>query len=137
MTERREGVNKVNNKNAKILLADDEPDVQRMLARRLVSEGYQVVTASDGEEAILKAFQEKPDVILLDIMLPKKNGNIVAAELQEKPETAGIPIIFITCLVNTNEARVMQYRSGGNTIMGKPIDSNDLMQLIERSRMAA
>ena len=124
-------------KNVKILLADDEPDVQRVLARRLVSAGYQVVTASDGEEALWKAEAEKPDVILLDIMLPKKNGNMVAAELQERPETASIPIIFITCLVNTNEARVMQYRSGGNTIMGKPIDSNDLMRLIEQARVAA
>ncbi len=124
-------------KNMRILLCDDEPDVQRVLARRLVAEGYQVVTASDGEEALRKAGTEKPDVILLDIMLPKKNGNMVAAELQERPETANIPIIFITCLVNTNEARVMQYRSGGNTIMGKPIDSNDLMRLIEQSHAAA
>ena len=121
----------------RILLCDDEPDVQRVLARRLQAEGYEVVTASDGEEALKKAATEKPDVILLDIMLPKKNGNMVAAELQEKPETRHIPIIFITCLVNTNEARVMQYRSGGNTIMGKPIDSNDLMRLIEQAHAAA
>lgn len=118
----------------KILLADDEPDVQRVLMRRLQAEGYTVVTAADGEEALVKAGREKPDVILLDIMLPKKNGNMVAAELQEKPETANIPVIFITCLVNTNEARVMQYRSGGNRIMGKPIDSADLVRLIEEAR---
>ena len=114
----------------KILLVDDEPDVQRMLARRLQAEGFQVLTASDGEEALRKASHDKPDVILLDIMLPKKNGNTVALELKEKAETANIPVIFITCLVNTNEARVMQYQSGGQRIMGKPINSNDLVHLI-------
>ena len=119
---------------AKILLADDEQDIRQMLVRRLHAEGYEVVTAEDGEEALRKADTEKPDVILLDIMLPKKNGNTVAAELQEKVETAKIPVIFITCLVNTNEARVMNYRSGGNHIMGKPIDSRDLVHLIEQAR---
>ena len=121
----------------KILLADDEQDIRQVLVRRLQAEGYEVVTAQDGEEALRKAHQERPDVILLDIMLPKKNGNTVAAELQERPDTAKIPVIFITALVNTNEAKVMNYQSGGNQIMGKPIDSRDLVELIERARNAA
>ena len=119
---------------AKILLADDEPDVRQMLARRLKAEGYDVVTAVDGEEAIKKAVSEKPDVILLDIMLPKKSGNVVAAELREKEDTAEIPVIFITALVNNSEARVMGYQSAGNHIMGKPVDSTDLLQIIEEVR---
>ena len=115
----------------KVLLADDEPSVQRVLARRLEAQGYQVLTALDGEEALEKARDEHPDVILLDIMLPKKSGNVVAAELREQSDTAEIPVIFITCLVNNDEARVMHYQSGGNRIMGKPIDSRDLVRLIE------
>jgi DNA-binding response OmpR family regulator len=122
-------------RSGKILLADDEPSVQRVLARRLQAEGYQVVTAADGDEALQKANLERPDVILLDIMLPKKNGNVVAAELREQRDTARIPIIFITCLVNNNEARVMRYQAGGNRIMGKPIDSRDLIELIEEVRV--
>ena len=121
----------------KILLADDEPDVRRVLERRLTAEGHKVVIATDGLEAMAMAGREKPDVILLDIMLPKKDGNMIAAELQEKPETAKIPIIFITCLVNNNEARVMHYRSGSNMIMGKPIDHKDLMVLIRQAVVAA
>ena len=121
-------------RSAKILLVDDEPSVQAVLARRLKAEGYDVVTASDGEEAVKKAGTERPDVILLDIMLPKMSGNAVAAELQEHKETAEIPVIFITCLVNNAEARVMSYMSGGNRIMGKPVDSDDLIQLIEQAR---
>ena len=120
---------------AKILLVDDEPDVRNILARRLQAHGYEVVIAEDGEEALVKAGRERPDVILLDIMLPKMNGNTVAAELQEKIETARIPVIFMTCLVNTQEAKMMSYKSGGNKIMGKPIDSADLIKLIERARV--
>ena len=123
-------------RSPKVLLVDDEPGVQRVLARRLEAQGYDVLTAADGEEALEKAHKEHPDVILLDIMLPKKSGNMVAAELREKNDTAKIPIIFITCLVNNDEARVMHYQSGGNRIMGKPIDSHDLIQLIEDSRVA-
>ena len=121
-------------RSAKILLVDDEPSVQTVLARRLHAEGYSVVTASDGEEAVQMAGRERPDVILLDIMLPKMSGNAVAAQLHENSETADIPVIFITCLVNNAEARVMSYMSGGNRIMGKPVDSDDLIQLIEQAR---
>ncbi len=122
---------------ARILLVDDEPALRQVLVRRLQAEGYEVTTAEDGEEALAKASSEKPDVILLDIMLPKMNGNMVAAELQERKETAHIPVIFMTCLVNTNEAKVMNYQSGGCHIMGKPVESNDLIQLIEKARQGA
>ena len=120
----------------KILLADDEADVRQMLSRRLQSEGYEVITAEDGVDALKKAMSEKPDVILLDIMLPKKSGNAVASELQGKPETAGIPVIYLTALVSNGEAKMMNYRSGDNQIMGKPINSADLVKLIEQVRSA-
>jgi DNA-binding response OmpR family regulator len=114
----------------KILLVDDEPAVRMMVARRLQSEGYKVVTAEDGERALAMAESEHPDVILLDIMLPKMDGNGVAAVLHEQASTRDIPVIFMTCLVNNGEARGMGYMSGGNHIMGKPIDSVDLLRLI-------
>ena len=117
----------------KVLLVDDEPDVQRMIARRLQTEGYEVVTASDGDEALKKALLEHPDVILMDVMLPKKSGNAVVAELYENKATAKIPVIFITCLVDTGEASLMNYTSGGNHIMGKPIDTNRLIQMIQEA----
>ena len=123
----------ITGRSPKVLLADDEPGVQRVLARRLEAQGYQVLTAADGEEALQKARSEHPDVILLDIMLPKKSGNVVAAELREQGDTTEIPVIFITCLVNNDEARVMHYQSGANRIMGKPIDSRDLVRLIEEA----
>ena len=125
------------NKRTRVLLVDDERDVRQMLVRRLQAEGYEVMTAVDGEEGLRKAIKERPDVILLDIMLPKKDGNTVAEELRRSPETANIPVIFITCLVNTQEAKVMNYRSGSNCIMGKPIDSRDLIKLIEQAKTMA
>ena len=121
----------------KILLVDDEPAVKLVLARRLTSEGFDVVTAQDGEEALEKVMTQKPDLILLDIMLPKMSGNAVAAKLHEQPETAGIPVIFITCLVNSSEARAMGYASGNNQIIGKPVESAELIQLIRQQLKAA
>lgn len=118
----------------KILLADDEKSVQHVLGRRLQARGYEVVTASNGEEAVQKAGNEHPDLILMDIMMPKKNGNEAAAELHERKDTAHIPIIFLTCLVNNEEARRMNYKSGNHRIMGKPIDPNGLIRLIEETR---
>ncbi len=123
--------NQINARLSRVLLVDDEPSVLQVLSQRLKTQGYEVFTATDGEEALQKADREHPDVILLDIMLPKKNGNAVAAELREKQGTAKIPIIFITCLISNNEARVMHYQSGGQRILGKPIDSRVLVQLIE------
>jgi DNA-binding response OmpR family regulator len=114
----------------KLLLVDDEPGVQMMVARRLRSEGYVVVTAADGETALELAESEHPDAILLDIMLPKMDGNAVASKLLEKATTRNIPVIFMTCLVNNGEAKAMGYMSGGNHIMGKPIDSVDLLRLV-------
>ena len=61
-------------RSRKVLIADDEPDILEILKYNLVKEGYQVVTAKDGDEAIEKAKMFNPDLIVLDIMMPKKNG---------------------------------------------------------------
>lgn len=83
----------------KILLADDDVTLHEMYAERLRAEGYEVVSAYDGEEALDKAYHEKPDLILLDIMMPKINGIDVMKKLREDQETAGIPIILLTALM--------------------------------------
>ena len=118
----------------KILLADDERSIQHLLSRRLQACGYEVITASNGEEALEKARCEHPDLILMDVMMPKKTGNEVAAALREGKDTAHIPIIFLTCLLNNGEAKRMNYYSGQSRIMGKPINPNDLIRLIEETR---
>ncbi len=85
--------------NAKVLIVDDDMTLRELYEERMKQEGYVIVSASDGEEAIEKAIAEMPDVILLDIMMPKINGIDVMKMLREKEETSGIPIIVLTALV--------------------------------------
>lgn len=83
---------------ARVLLVDDEPDTQQTYKDLLESEGYQVAVASTGEEALQRIDGPRPDVIILDIMLPGKDGIQVARELAQRTETAEIPIVIVTAL---------------------------------------
>lgn len=85
--------------SAKILLVDDDMTLHEMYAERLRAEGYNIVSAYDGEEALEKAYKEMPEVIVLDIMMPKINGIDVMKKLREDEKTAGIPIILLTALI--------------------------------------
>lgn len=85
--------------SAKVLLVDDDMTLHEMYAERLKAEGYIIVSAYDGEEALDKTYKEMPDVILLDIMMPKMNGIDVMKKLREDEKTAEIPIILLTALV--------------------------------------
>lgn len=87
------------NSGAKILIVDDDMTLRELYEERVKAEGYTILSASDGEEAIDKALKEKPDLILLDIMMPKINGIDVMKMLREKEETKSIPIIILTALV--------------------------------------
>jgi two-component system, OmpR family, response regulator VicR len=80
----------------KILVVDDEKDVITALSHRLAREGYEVITASDGEEAILKVKSDNPDIILLDLSLPKKNGFEVLKEVREDYKDKWRPVIIIS-----------------------------------------
>jgi len=85
--------------NAKILLVDDDMTLHEMYAERLRAEGYNIVSAYDGEEALDKINKEMPDLILLDIMMPKINGIDVMKKIREDEKTANIPVILLTALV--------------------------------------
>lgn len=82
----------------KILLVDDEADTLRTYSDLLSSEGYEVTTASSGEQATGMIGGWRPDLILLDVMMPGKNGVEVARELSDRPDTKDIPIVMITAL---------------------------------------
>lgn len=80
----------------KILVCDDEPYILLALTDAVETEGYDCITATDGEEALQLAKEEKPDLILLDIMMPGKDGYEVCQELKQDEETKGIPVIMLT-----------------------------------------
>ncbi len=80
----------------KLLIVDDEKDIVETLQSRLHKEGYEIVVAFDGEEALLKVKNDNPDIILLDLMLPKRNGFDVLKEIREKHTDKWRPIIIIS-----------------------------------------
>jgi len=85
----------MSDRKPRVLLVDDEPSIIKMVGKRLEIEGFEVVTAMDGEEALAKARAERPDLIVLDLMLPKVSGFDICAELKQRQQSSEIPIITI------------------------------------------
>lgn len=81
-----------------ILLVDDDPLIIRMYQKKLSTDGYTVSTAFNGEEAMVEVLKQKPDLILLDVMMPRMNGVETLKVLKEKSETKDIPVIILTNL---------------------------------------
>lgn len=116
-------------KGKKILIADDEPDILEIIQYNLVKEGYEVITARDGDEALTKARMHKPDLILLDIMMPKKNGVEVCELLRMQPAFKDTLIIFLTAL-NDESSHIKGLESGADDYVSKPISPKVLMSRV-------
>jgi two-component system alkaline phosphatase synthesis response regulator PhoP len=86
------------NVKGKILIADDEPDIVEIIRYNLTKEGYEIVTANNGDDAIQKAKLSQPDLIILDIMMPRKNGVEVCEILRAQPAFKDTVIVFLTAL---------------------------------------
>lgn len=107
-------------KARKVLLADDEPDIVEILKYNLEKEGYDVVTAKDGDEAIDKAKQTKPDLVILDIMMPRKNGVEVCEILRAQPAFKETLILFLTAL-SDESTQIKGLTTGADDYISKPI----------------
>lgn len=81
-----------------VLVIDDEPDVQTYLATLLEKEGFTVVTAGDGEEGFAQVVESKPDLIFLDIMMPKKIGIMLYRRIRKEPAIGSVPVVILTGL---------------------------------------
>lgn len=110
----------------KILIVDDEKDIADSLKSRLLREGYEVVTAFDGEEVLIKAKQDNPDIILLDLILPKLNGFEVLKEIREKHTDKWRPVIIIS---GQNELKSVEkgYDLEADHYLTKPCDIDDVL----------
>jgi two-component system alkaline phosphatase synthesis response regulator PhoP len=104
----------------KVLIADDEPDILEILKYNLANEGYQVYTAKDGDEALEKAKMVQPDLIVLDIMMPKKNGVEVCEILRMQPAFKNTLILFLTALSDEG-TQVKGLETGADDYISKPI----------------
>lgn len=102
------------------MIADDEPDILEILKFNLDNEGYEVITAKDGDEAIEKARRTKPDLVILDVMMPKKNGVEVCQVLRGQPAFNETLIIFLTA-VNDEGTHIKGLETGADDYISKPI----------------
>jgi len=111
---------------ARILIADDTPANVRMLEKRLQHNGYDVVVARDGEEALAVAHATHPDLILLDIMMPKVDGIAVCRRLKGDPAFPFTPIIMVTAMADSKDV-VAGLEAGGDDYLTKPVDQQALV----------
>jgi len=115
----------------KVLVVDDDRVIQQLLVVNLELEGYEVDTASDGEQALAKIASVDPDIVLLDIMMPKYDGWEVCRRAKADPTTAHIPIIFLSARAQDLDVR-RGYEIGVAAYMTKPFDPLELMDVVKR-----
>ena len=113
-----------------ILVVDDDLDILELLKMNLEPEGYDVQTASDGESAVQSACTDPPDLILLDVMMPHKNGFQVIEELKDIEETKNVPIILVTARGQT-EDKVRGLDTGADDYITKPFDLREVTARVE------
>jgi PAS domain S-box-containing protein len=113
-----------------VLVIDDDPAVRELVHRFLSSEGFRVETAADGEEGLRRARQLRPDVITLDVLMPRKDGWAVVQDLKADPQLSDIPVIMMTFVDDKN----LGYALGASEYLTKPIDRNRLNAVLQKYR---
>ena len=111
----------------RILVVDDDANIRRLLRDDLEAAGYRVLEARDGREALELARQKRPDLLILDVLMPEVNGFEVAAVLRSDPRTMGIPILMLTVVEEQERA----FRLGVDRYLTKPIDTARLLREVE------
>ena len=115
----------------KILVVDDSPTELRLMSAPLVSRGYQVITAADGEEALELACREHPRLIVLDVILPKKNGFQVCRQLKTSDETKDIKILMLSSKDQDSD-RFWGLKQGADGYLTKPFVDEDLIRRVDQ-----
>jgi DNA-binding response OmpR family regulator len=110
-----------------VLVADDDPDIIRFVEVNLRLEGYQVAVARNGEQALDKALELQPDVVLLDVRMPVIDGFEVCARLRADPRGAAIPVILLTANIPVTGDHRRAREVGADDFVVKPFDPGDLM----------
>lgn len=116
---------------ARVLVADDDPIILRLLEVNLGLEDFVVETASRGEDAIRRAQELRPDVIILDVMMPGMSGYDVAEQLRQDPDTSGIPVVFLSARAQ-EEDRKRGHALGVAAYVTKPFDPGELVDIVRR-----
>ena len=114
---------------AKILILDDEPHILRALGFVLEKEGYQLLSAMDSEEAVALAREHRPDLAILDVMLPRSDGFLVCRKLKEDPALASMAIVFLTAKGQESDHR-RALAAGGDCYLTKPFSPSEVVTVV-------
>jgi DNA-binding response OmpR family regulator len=115
----------------KVLVVDDQPQIVRLIQLHLEREGLQVLTGADGEEALERVHRERPDLVILDVIMPKKDGFEVLRTIKSTPELQHTPVIMLT--VKTQSADIVEgLREGAELYLPKPFHPRELVTLVKR-----
>ncbi len=115
-----------------ILAVDDDPGILRLLEKRLEADNYQVIKALNGRIGIQLAREQKPDLIILDVMMPDMNGGEVARDLQIDEETKDIPIIFLTITLSKKDKKAIEVQGKIYRAIAKPFYPPELLSAVRK-----
>jgi len=115
----------------KILVIDDMPNIVTMVKARLEASGYEVITATDGQQGLAHAYAERPDLIILDVVMPAGGGYSVCSKLRMSPKTHSIPVIFLTAK-DRPEDEAMAYQLGAKYYVKKPYKPEMLLETVKK-----
>jgi DNA-binding response OmpR family regulator len=113
----------------RVLVVDDDEVIRHLIEVNLTLEGFEVVTAVDGQDCIDKAALVKPDVITLDVMMPRLDGWVTATALRSNPETAGIKVVLITARAQEDD-RNRGEQIGVDAYLTKPFDPAEMIRVV-------
>jgi two-component system cell cycle response regulator len=116
----------------KILIVDDEKDILFVLENRLAMAGFDVISADSGFLALPMAKSQQPDLIMLDLQMPKIDGTETARRLKADPATQDIPILFLTCLLSSEESMQKEHSCGEDLVLAKSMDTAKLVSIINK-----
>ncbi len=114
----------------RILIVDDSPTQVKMLSKILADQGFEVITAEDGALGVEKAVSEKPDLVLMDVVMPNLNGFQATRQITKNPETSHIPVIMLSSKDQETD-RVWAERQGASDYIIKPPNEADLLKTIK------
>ena len=113
----------------RVLVVDDDEVIRHLIEVNLTLEGFEVVTAVDGQDCLDKAALVKPDVITLDVMMPRLDGWVTATQLRSNPETAGIKVVLITARAQEDD-RNRGEQIGVDAYLTKPFDPAEMIRVV-------
>ncbi len=118
-----------------IMVVDDDPDLVEAVSMKLESKNYRIAKAYDGEEAIEKIKEEKPDLVILDVMMPRKNGWVVCDEIKKDDGLKSIIVVMLTAVGDAVQSTSYTHHEGKTTLaddyIPKPIDMDQLMEIVD------